>query len=664
MNDRKKRLNFFLKKWHQGFSSKLLYPERESFTLILVFGVLSAILMLVFPVGVQALVNSIAFTGIAQPLVVLTVIVFILLASATLLQLAQIYLMERVQRRLYVRGVEGLRGFLESVEGKNFKSSRFSEISVVQKNLAALWIEGMALVFRLVVGFLLLFLYHPVLAGFGFLMVSAIALTVLLGLKRGSRLAVEESNAKYNLIDHSVLNGVEGKVTADNEIIDSDEAQYLSAREAHFNLLFRQTIAIFLIALTSGTIILAIGGGLVLKGNLSIGQLVAAERIIGMISFSLFKFPKHLDTYYDLVAALNKLGSVYGDHTLIDRNLKRTFRKFDLRRPKVVKAIARVTFVSIIGILFILTLPWRQSTMGTGKVIAYDPDERPQMLEATIDGRIRKWHVREGDWVEKGALLVQLEDTDPLAVNRLEDERDAIQKQFVAVSLSRKVREKNFSRQKKLLEQGIVSRLDSEKAELDLANITQKEAEITAKLAQVDLKISRQHAQRIVAPVAGFVSRVLRGPGGGILKKGEPLLMLVPQAKSRMVEAWIDGNDIPLMENGLPVRIQFEGWPAVLFSGWPGLTVGTFPGRVRGIDPIDEKGKFRILVEEPEKGRWPPSSILRQGTRTMSWVLMQEVTIGFEFWRQMNGFPISRNPNKQMVIEKQDSSKARKPASL
>jgi len=638
----------FLNRLRGGFPSVLFYPERESMGLILVFGVFSAALMLIFPVGVQALVNSIAFTGIAQPLVVLTIIVFVLLASATALQLAQVVLMERVQRRLYVRSVEGLRGFLDENENAKFKSSRFAEISVVQKNLTALWVDGMALVFRLLVGFLLLLLYHPMLAVFGFLMIAAIALTVFLGVKRGGQLAVEESNAKYALIDHTILGHSQVESSSDQEKMNTDEAQYLSARAAHFSLLFRQTVAIFIIALASGTIILAIGGGLVLSGNLSIGQLVAAELIIGMISFSLFKFPKHLETYYDLVASLKKIGHIFEEHELFERNTKRVLRSFRLLQPNAFRTLARVTFVALGIVVVIMLLPWRQTTMGTGRVIAYAPEERPQTLEATVDGRIRKWHVREGDWVNVGDLLVQLEDTDPKAVERLEGERDAIQKQLRAVSLSRKVRDKNFSRQKALFKQGIVSRLDVEKAELELAKMTQKEAEVSAKLTQVDLKISRQHAQRIEAPVAGFISRVFRGPGGAILKKGEPLLVLVPQATSRMVEAWIDGNDVPLMENGLPVRIQFEGWPAVLFSGWPGLTVGTFPGKVKGVDPVDNNGRFRVLVEEPAPHTWPPASILRQGTRTVSWVLLQEVSIGFEFWRRINGFPVLRDPKALM----------------
>lgn len=644
-------------KWRRGFLSRLLFPERHSLVLILIFGVLSAALMLIFPVGVQALVNSIAFTGIAQPLVVLTIIVFILLASATLLQLAQVYLMELVQRRLYVRGIEGLRGFLKANEGAHMRSSRFAEVSVVQKNLTKLWIEGMALVFRLIVGFLLLLLYHPTLAVFGFLMVGGIALTVFLGVRKGRNLAIEESNAKYSLIDHMVKN--EGSI---DDNLSNDGVLYLAAREAHFNLLFRQTVVIFAIALLSGTIILTIGGGLVLSGQLSIGQLVAAELIIGMISFSLFKFPKHLETYYDLVASLIKLRQVFSDHHGFDRNTRQTFRQFQLHNVKFGKVAFRLTFAAIGIIVFILLLPWRQTTMGTGRVIAYAPEERPQTLEATVDGRVRDWHVREGDWVDKGDLLVRLEDTDPLAIKRLEDERRAVKKQLEAVTLSRGVTNKNFNRQKHLFNQGIVARLQMEKAEVELAKVTQKEAEVSAKLAQVDLKISRQHAQRITAPVSGLVSRVFRGPGGEILKKGDPLLVLVPQAHSRMVEAWIDGNDVPLMESGLPVRIQFEGWPAVLFSGWPGLTVGTFPGIVKGVDPMDDSGRFRVLVKEPEPNAWPPASILRQGTRSMSWVLMQQVTIGFEFWRRMNGFPVLRDPKAQMNPPKQDES--RMPTSL
>jgi hypothetical protein len=96
------------------------------------------------------------------------------------------------------------------------------------------------------------------------------------------------------------------------------------------------------------------------------------------------------------------------------------------------------------------------------------------------------------------------------------------------------------------------------------------------------------------------------------------------------------------------VRLQFEGWPAVQFVGWPSVAVGTFGGRVYLVDPTtNDRGQFRILVEpDPEDGPWPDQEYLRQGVRAQGWVLLNRVSVGWELWRNLNGFPPAREPEK------------------
>jgi hypothetical protein len=103
------------------------------------------------------------------------------------------------------------------------------------------------------------------------------------------------------------------------------------------------------------------------------------------------------------------------------------------------------------------------------------------------------------------------------------------------------------------------------------------------------------------------------------VKFTEPLLVLVPSTTDRAVELLVDGNDAPLITAGSPVRLQFEGWPAVQFVGWPSVAVGTFGGRVALVDSTDNgQGKFRILVSPDPKsrtGRTPGSSARGYGPR-------------------------------------------------
>jgi membrane fusion protein, adhesin transport system len=86
--------------------------------------------------------------------------------------------------------------------------------------------------------------------------------------------------------------------------------------------------------------------------------------------------------------------------------------------------------------------------------------------------------------------------------------------------------------------------------------------------------------------------------------------------------------------------VQFEGWPAVQFSGWPSAAIGTYGGKVAFVDPHDDgKGRFRVVVVPDGSRPWPSRQYLRQGTRAIGWVLLGRVKLGYEVWRQFNGFP-------------------------
>jgi membrane fusion protein, adhesin transport system len=125
------------------------------------------------------------------------------------------------------------------------------------------------------------------------------------------------------------------------------------------------------------------------------------------------------------------------------------------------------------------------------------------------------------------------------------------------------------------------------------------------------------------------------------LKAGDPIALFIPETQDLVVELWMNGNDIPLIHAGDKVRLQFEGWPAIQFAGWPSVAIGTFGGKVLLVDATDNgEGKFRILVEpDPKDEPWPSNRYLRQGVRTNGWVLLNQVSLGFELWRQFNGFP-------------------------
>ncbi len=216
-------------------------------------------------------------------------------------------------------------------------------------------------------------------------------------------------------------------------------------------------------------------------------------------------------------------------------------------------------------------------------------------------------------------------------------------------------RNEKLARESELLriETDYQARLDDGRA--TLATARAEIANANGELQRIEVRLARQQQQRVEAPRDGVILRLLAQPGSEFLKSGDPVALFVPDSNTLVVELWVDGNDVPLVRHGDQVRLQFEGWPAIQFAGWPSVAVGTFGGKVFLIDATDNgQGKFRLLVQPDENDNaWPSSRYLRQGVRANGWVLMREVSVGFELWRQFNGFPAFREDmNPEMATGK------------
>lgn len=191
----------------------------------------------------------------------------------------------------------------------------------------------------------------------------------------------------------------------------------------------------------------------------------------------------------------------------------------------------------------------------------------------------------------------------------------------------------------KRIEADTQASVESERANLNAARA--EVANIKAEIQRTEVKVARQGTQKVTAPRDGTILRLLAQPGSEMLKAGAPLATFVPDAYKPTVELWLNGMDMPLVRAGDPVRLQFNGWPAVQFVGWPSVAVGTFGGRVQLVDATETKqGQFRILVVPDENDDpWPSAMYLRQGVQARGWVLLKNVPLWWELWRRFNGFP-------------------------
>ncbi|MFN5309637.1 MAG: HlyD family efflux transporter periplasmic adaptor subunit, partial [Candidatus Kapaibacterium sp.] len=176
--------------------------------------------------------------------------------------------------------------------------------------------------------------------------------------------------------------------------------------------------------------------------------------------------------------------------------------------------------------------------------------------------------------------------------------------------------------------------------------------------SELNTALARRNAAIVRSPVNGKVVRLLTLGSGETLKQGQEIAIIVPDANSLAVELMISGNDAPLLSVGRKVRLQFDGFPGFQISGWPSVSVGTFGGIISVIDAVDDEkssGKFRVVVRpDPNDEQWPESKFLRPGTRSLGWMQLNTVTLGFELWRQFNGFPPTVDKPKDGKKSKKD----------
>ena len=149
----------------------------------------------------------------------------------------------------------------------------------------------------------------------------------------------------------------------------------------------------------------------------------------------------------------------------------------------------------------------------------------------------------------------------------------------------------------------------------------------------------RQSLYYITSPTNGYITKTIKKGTGQLVKEGTDILTIMPASYDLAVEIYVKPQDLPLLRINDHCRLQFDGWPAMVISGWPEKSTGIFSGKIFALDQhISANGKYRVLIAPDEKDKkWPEN--LRVGTGTYTFVLLKDVPIWYELWRNLNGFP-------------------------
>ncbi|QLG45663.1 peptidase domain-containing ABC transporter [Costertonia aggregata] len=302
----------------------LLKLDRKDVLQILYYAVFAGIVSLSLPLGIQAIINLIQGAQVSTSWIVLVVLVTLGVAFVGALQLMQLRIIENVQQKIFTRAsFEFAYRFpkIKMSQLRNFYppelANRFFDTLNIQKGVSKLLIDFPTALLQIIFGLLLLSLYHPFFIIYGVLLIVLIYVVFKYTITKGLETSLMESKYKYKVAHWAqevarciVSFKLSGKTNHALERNDALVGDYLKARENHFKILVLQFVQMigFKILVTGGLLI--IGGLLVLNQEMNIGQFVAAEIIILLVISSVEKLIVGLESFYDVLTALEKLGQV------------------------------------------------------------------------------------------------------------------------------------------------------------------------------------------------------------------------------------------------------------------------------------------------------------------------------------------------------------------
>ncbi|WP_271783754.1 peptidase domain-containing ABC transporter [Aquimarina algiphila] len=302
----------------------LLKLDKKDILQTFYYAIFAGLVNLSLPLGIQAIINLVQGAQISTSWIILVILVTAGVLFVGLLQLMQIRIIENVQQKIFTRAsFEFSYRFpkIKMSELRNYYppelANRFFDTLTTQKGLAKILVDFPAALLQIIFGLTLLSFYHPFFIIYGLLLLLLVYIVFKYTAKRGLETSLKESKSKYKVahwiqeIARSIVSfKLSGKTNLALQKNDALVSEYLSARESHFKVLVIQFIQMigFKVLVTAG--LLLIGGILVLNQEMNIGQFVAAEIIIVLVIGSVEKLITGLESFYDVLTSLEKLGQV------------------------------------------------------------------------------------------------------------------------------------------------------------------------------------------------------------------------------------------------------------------------------------------------------------------------------------------------------------------
>ncbi|MFY7697311.1 MAG: ABC transporter transmembrane domain-containing protein [Legionella sp.] len=298
--------------------------DKTTITSIVMISILVSLLTLSIPVASQTLVNLIAFGKVLQPVITLSIIILVIMLAVGALNIWQSVIIEVIQQKIIVNISVDLTKQFTHLSLHNFTThngpelvNRYFEVMTINKALAHLLLYGINYSLQLICSLILLLFYHPIFLIFDAFVLICLVLIIFIPYHKGSQSADEECFQKHQIgawLEELLANRFLFRFNKNYQYAikqtDHRLVSFLKARNTHFNQLIKHQLGFYLLSALASSLLFGLGGYLVINDQLSLGQLVAAEIILGALINSFKRFYSLLENYYDLVASEHKIDTV------------------------------------------------------------------------------------------------------------------------------------------------------------------------------------------------------------------------------------------------------------------------------------------------------------------------------------------------------------------
>lgn len=302
----------------------LLASEKKVLWYLFIYAAIAGIILLSIPLGIQSMIGFISSGQITTSVIVLIAFVLLGILISGGLQIMQLYLVEHIQQKIFAKTAFDFAYRIPKMRMEALFShnppelaNRFFDVVSLQKGLAKLLTDFSAAILQIIFGLLLLSLYHTYFILFGIFLLAVLLIILRLTGPQGMESSLSESKYKYRMANwlQEVARStrsfkISGRSDLAMEKTDELVSNYLQARKSHFNVLATQYFSFvgFKTFVTGGLLVL--GGVLLIKREINIGQFVASEIIIILIMTAVEKILIKLDTVYDVLTSLEKIDQV------------------------------------------------------------------------------------------------------------------------------------------------------------------------------------------------------------------------------------------------------------------------------------------------------------------------------------------------------------------